>query len=98
MVKDGYKFAAPPLSCGLVALFFHWNWLGGVLLGLSAFVLYFFRDPQRTIPAGPEAMVSPADGRIMEVVEDALYGIQGGRISVFLSISDVHLKPTPVAG
>jgi len=69
MIKDGYKFAAPPLLCGLLALFFHWNWLGGVLLVLGAVVLYFFRDPQRTIPTDPEAIVSPADGRIMEVVE-----------------------------
>src|SRR5258706_5942541 len=98
MIKDGYKFAAPPLLCGLVALFFHRNWLGGVLLVLGTFVLYFFRDPQRTIPTDPEAIVSPADGRIMEVVEEAFDGIPGRRISVFLSIFDVHVNRTPVAG
>src|SRR5258708_9867754 len=98
MIKDGYKFAAPPLLCGLVALFFHRNWLGGVLLVLGAFVLYFFRDPQRTIPSDPEAIVSPADGRIMEVVEEAFGGVPGRRISVFLSIFDVHVNRTPVAG
>ena len=98
MVKDGYKFAAAPLLLGLVALAFHWNWLGGVLLVLGAFVLYFFRDPQRTIPPDPDAIVSPADGRIMEVVEESLAGMPGRRISVFLSIFDVHVNRTPVAG
>jgi phosphatidylserine decarboxylase len=98
MVKDGYKFAAAPLLCGLTALFLHWNWLGGVLLALGAFVLYFFRDPQRTIPSDPDAIVSPADGRIMEVVEEPLGGTPGCRISVFLSIFDVHVNRTPVAG
>jgi phosphatidylserine decarboxylase len=98
MVKDGYKFAAAPLLCGLVVLFLHWNWLGGVLLVLGAFVLYFFRDPQRTIPADPDAIVSPADGRVMEVVEEPFGGTPGCRISVFLSIFDVHVNRTPVAG
>ena len=98
MVKDGYKFAAAPLLLGLVALAFHWNWLGGVLLVLGGFVLYFFRDPQRAIPPDPDAIVSPADGRIMEVVEESFAGMPGRRISVFLSIFDVHVNRTPVAG
>jgi len=98
MVKDGYKFAAPPLLCVLLALFFHWYWLGGVLLVLGAFVLYFFRDPQRTIPTDPDVIVSPADGHIIEVVEEALGAIPGQRISIFLSIFDVHVNRSPVAG
>ena len=98
MVKDGYKFAAAPLLLGPVALAFHWNWLGGVLLVLGVFVLYFFRDPQRAIPPDPDAIVSPADGRIMEVVEESFAGMPGRRISVFLSIFDVHVNRTPVAG
>jgi phosphatidylserine decarboxylase len=98
MVKDGYKFAAAPLLFGLLALAFHWNWLGGIFLVLGAFVLYFFRDPQRAIPPDPDAIVSPADGRVTEVVEEAFGGAPGRRISVFLSIFDVHVNRTPVAG
>jgi phosphatidylserine decarboxylase len=98
MVKDGYKFAAAPLLFGLLALVFHWNWPGGILLVLGAFVLYFFRDPQRTIPPDADAIVSPADGRIVEIVEEALGGAPGRRISIFLSIFDVHVNRTPVAG
>jgi len=98
MVADGYKFAAAPLLFGMVALGFHWNWLGGVLLVLGAFVLYFFRDPERTPPSDPELIVSPADGRVMEVVEEARGECPGRRISVFLSIFDVHVNRAPVAG
>jgi len=98
MVADGYKFAAAPLLFGMVALGFHWNWLGGVLLALGAFVLFFFRDPERTPPSDPDLIVSPADGRVMEVVEEARGETPGRRISVFLSIFDVHVNRAPVAG
>ena len=84
MVRDGYKFAAPPLVLGLVALCFGllWTpaaWVGVVLLFLAAFVVYFFRDPQRVIPGDPAAIVSPGDGRVMEVVEETLDGRAGRR-------------------
>lgn len=98
MVKDGYKFAAVPSLVGIVALLLHWNWLGGVLVFLGLFVMFFFRDPERTPPADQEMIVSPADGRIMEVVEEARGGKPGRRISVFLSIFDVHVNRSPVAG
>jgi phosphatidylserine decarboxylase len=98
MIKDGYKFAAPPLVLGIAALLFHWNWLGAVLIFLGAFVLYFFRDPDRTPPSDPDSIVSPADGRIMEVVEESREGTPGRRISIFLSIFDVHVNRATVAG
>ena len=98
MVKDGYKFAAVPLVSAAIAGAFHWYWLGGVLLLLGAFVLFFFRDPDRTIPSDPAAILSPADGRVMEVVEEARGGIPGRRISIFLSIFDVHVNRAPVEG
>lgn len=98
MVKDGYKFAAGPILLGLVAAGLHWNWLAGVLIFLGIFVLFFFRDPQRIPPPDEETIVSPADGRVMEVVEESLNGHPGLRISVFLSVFDVHVNRTPVAG
>jgi phosphatidylserine decarboxylase len=98
MIKDGYKFAAGPLVVGVIAVGLHWNWLGGVLIFLGLFVMFFFRDPQRTPPPDPDTIVSPADGRVMEVVEEPLNGKPGRRISVFLSIFDVHVNRSPVAG
>jgi phosphatidylserine decarboxylase len=98
MVKDGYKFASGPILLGLVAAGLHWNWTAGVLIFLGIFVLFFFRDPQRTPPADEDTIVSPADGRVMEVVDESLNGQPGRRISVFLSIFDVHVNRSPVAG
>ncbi|HEV7968456.1 MAG TPA: phosphatidylserine decarboxylase family protein [Candidatus Acidoferrales bacterium] len=98
MVKDGYKFAAPPLLAGIVAVVLHWHWLGGVLIFLGLFVMFFFRDPERMSPRDQDIIVSPADGRVMEVVEELLEGRPGQRISVFLSIFDVHVNRSPVAG
>ncbi len=98
MIKDGYKFAAGPLLAGAFAAGLHWNWLGGVLIFLGLFVLFFFRNPKRTPPADPETIVSPADGRIMEIVEESRDAKPGRRISVFLSIFDVHVNRSPVAG
>jgi phosphatidylserine decarboxylase len=98
MVKDGYKFAAAPLLIGIVAVLLHWTWFGAVLIFLAFFVLFFFRDPERTPPADQDTIVSPADGRIMEVVEESRDGKPGQRISVFLSIFDVHVNRSPVAG
>jgi phosphatidylserine decarboxylase len=98
MVKDGYKFAAAPLLLGVIAIGFHWFWAGGTLILLGVFVLFFFRDPQRTPPSDPDCIVSPGDGRVMEVVEEARGELAGRRISIFLSIFDVHVNRSPVAG
>jgi phosphatidylserine decarboxylase len=98
MVKDGYKFASAPLLLGIVALAFHWAWLGAALLLLGLFVLFFFRDPERKPPDDPAMIVSPADGRVMEIVAESNGGQPGRRISIFLSILDVHVNRSPVTG
>lgn len=97
MVKDGYRFALPPLILGIVLLVFRW-WWAAVLIVLGLFVLYFFRDPERRIPADPEAVVSPADGRVVEIVDEPNGRRPGKRVSIFLSIFDVHVNRAPVAG
>lgn len=98
MIKDGYKFASGPLVVGIIGVALRWNWLGGILILLGLFILFFFRDPQRTPPADPDTIVSPADGRVMVIVEEPHKGKPGHRISVFLSIFDVHVNRSPVAG
>ena len=98
MVKTGLVFAAVPglAGAGLLA----WGWLpaGLVLVGLAAFVLFFFRDPERSIPAAAGAIVSPADGRVLGVDEETRDGQAFTRISIFLSIFDVHVNRSPIAG
>jgi phosphatidylserine decarboxylase len=98
MVKEGYYFGLPPLVLGGVAFLLHWTIAGIVLLGLAAFVFYFFRDPKRLIPSEPGAVVSPADGRILVVTDEANSGVAGTRISIFLAIWNVHVNRSPAAG
>jgi len=68
---------------------------------LVVFALFFFRDPERTGPRGGHLIVAPADGKIVEIVHtDAGEYLQGNclRISIFLSIFDVHVNRAPVSG
>lgn len=98
MVKEGYWFASPPVLFGILALGLHWNWLGGIFIALGIFILFFFRDPERTPPADPNIIVSPADGRVVGIVEETFDGKPGHRISVFLSVFNVHVNRSPVGG
>jgi len=68
---------------------------------LTIFTIFFFRDPDRTIPLAPNLLVAPADGKIVAV--DTLethphVGAQVLKVSIFLSIFDVHVNRTPIAG
>ena len=98
MVKDAYKFALPPLIAGAGCLIPGWRVLGALLIFLGLFVFYFFRDPQREIRSDPSAVVSPADGHVLEIVDESLDGVMGHRISIFLAIWDVHVQRAPVSG
>jgi len=79
-----------------------WLWiLAGPLLIVWLFVLAFFRDPHRAIPDEPGLMVSPADGRVTHVERIDHHEAIGGpaiRISIFLSIFNVHINRSPCAG
>lgn len=98
MVRDGYKFVWPPLLLGVLALFVGWRLAGVFLLALALFVVYFFRDPERVPPATPGIVVSPADGRVMEIVKEPWDGRAGQRISIFLAVWNVHVNRSPMAG
>ncbi len=98
MVKDAYKFAVPPILAGAACLFFGWKFSAAVLIALGGFIFYFFRDPERTIPADPTMIVSPADGKVVEIISEDLDSRSGRRISIFLSIWNVHVQRAPVAG
>lgn len=98
MVKDGY-FYGVGLLVAAALLFWLTSWpLALVPVLLAAFFLWFFRDPQRTIPAGPGLVVSPGDGLVTETIR--LETPQGPRqrISIFLSVFDVHVNRSPIGG
>ncbi|MGA8101471.1 MAG: phosphatidylserine decarboxylase family protein [Candidatus Acidiferrales bacterium] len=98
MVKDAYRFALPLLVLGLILLRVGWKWPAGVFLILGVFVCYFFRNPDRVIPAEPDAVVSPADGKVVVIVDEPMGTRPGQRISIFLSVFNVHVNRAPVAG
>jgi phosphatidylserine decarboxylase len=101
MVKEGIPFVLATL---LIAVFFAflYYWMGGatpligvVLFGLlTIFMAYFFRDPERQIPAEAGIVVSAADGRVTRVETRD----NGKFVSVFLSPLDVHVNRAPIAG
>jgi len=101
--RDGHKFVA--IAAGVTVLLFlvapPLGWIGAIA---TAFCAYFFRDPDRVVPQRPGLVVSPADGKISaiaELVPPRELGLGGERltrVSVFLSVLDVHIVRTPVAG
>jgi len=93
MVVDGIYYALGLTAGGLLVSYLSRPVFGLPLFILALFCLYFFRDPDRTVPAGPYA-VSPADGKIVVVKpEDG-----GTRISIFLNVFDVHVNRSPIPG
>lgn len=98
MVKEGYYFGLPLAAIGITAFAFGWWAAGAVAFFLAAFVSYFFRDPERGVPEEAGAVVSPADGRVVVVKDEALSGRPGQRISIFLAIWNVHVNRSPAAG
>jgi phosphatidylserine decarboxylase len=99
MVRDGYIYG---LSMLLVAGLVAWatgNWAWGIApVLLAAFFLWFFRDPERTIPAGAGLIVSPGDGLVTETVALATPEGPRQRISIFLNVFNVHVNRSPIGG
>jgi phosphatidylserine decarboxylase len=93
LVKYGYYYAAVLIAGSLAVTFLaSWPWALPFYI-LAAFCLYFFRDPERKIPAGPVA-VSPADGKVVVITPEN----GGTRVSIFLNVFDVHVNRTPIPG
>jgi phosphatidylserine decarboxylase len=99
MVRDGYIYS---LSLVVVAALVAWatgSWIwASVPILLAAFFLWFFRDPQREIPDGKGLIVSPGDGLVTETAAISTPGGPRQRISIFLSVFDVHVNRAPIAG
>ncbi len=88
-----------PLLLALCAALFGLWWLALPLLLVTAFMAYFFRDPQRTSPAEANIVVAPADGRVTHAGPVMPDEPQGPRVvSIFLSPLDVHINRAPIAG
>jgi len=84
-----------------VAVSFVSMWLSLIFLALFLFTIAFFRDPNRPVPAGPNLIVAPADGRVRDIVEldeKEILKTKTRRVGIFLSIFDVHTNRAPIDG
>ena len=99
MVRDGYIYGLSLLAVAVVLAWATGNWAWGIApVLLAAFFLWFFRDPRRTIPAGPGLIVSPGDGLVSETVTINTPQGPRQRISIFLSVFNVHVNRSPIGG
>jgi len=99
MVRDGYIYGLSLLAVAVVLAWATGNWAWSIApVLLAAFFLWFFRDPERTIPTGPGLVVSPGDGLVTETASIATPDGPRQRISIFLSVFDVHVNRSPIAG
>jgi phosphatidylserine decarboxylase len=100
--KDGLIFILPTLAVSGILFLLRFSWTGTFVLLVAAFIVYFFRDPEREIPAGERVVLSPADGKIVTIKPfpdwRGPFGESLVRISIFLSVFDVHVNRAPIAG
>ena len=104
IAPEGRVFVAVPLVLAVLALATAgagggvFGWMGWTLLAGAGFAAFFFRDPERRAPGDAAAILAPADGRVTEAgpADEGEPGTQ--RVSIFLSIFDVHINRAPAAG
>ena len=100
IAKDGYVFIFPLAVLTGIFWALSWFWVTGLFVGLFLFVTWFFRDPERSVPEDPNAIVSPGDGKIVEIIseKDPLLDEAYTRVSIFLNVFNVHVNRVPISG
>jgi len=99
VAAEGWPFILPPAAAAAVAAGMGWGYAAIVFAVVALAFLGFFRDPDRTAPDLPGAVLAPADGRVMGITElvDPWVG-PAARVSIFLSPLDVHVNRAPIGG
>ena len=102
VAKEGIPFISIGCLLTLILILFAFYWLSALSAILTIFVIYFFRDPERTSEAPESAVLSPADGKVCQIKkinkQENPLGENALRISVFMSIFNVHVNRIPMAG
>jgi phosphatidylserine decarboxylase len=101
VAAEGWPFIGPLALITALLFAFGLRTTGYVFLVLTLFVLFFFRDPERDVPAGRELVVSPADGRVIvvkDVYEPDYLKQEVKQVSIFLSVFNVHVNRAPLGG
>src|SRR5262249_20097688 len=94
ILKDAFRFLIPLFVSAALAFVLGLYPAAFLVMLLAAFVAFFFRNPKREIPSDPRVIVSPADGRVVKVERVG----KVTKLSIFLSIFDVHVNRSPMAG
>ena len=100
VAREGWPFLAIAFLVSLLVTFFTAWWWSIPFWAATVFILQFFRDPGREVPDDPRAVVSPADGRIVEVgrAQDPYLKRDALKVSVFMNVFNVHSNRSPVDG
>jgi phosphatidylserine decarboxylase len=101
VAAEGWPFILPLAVITALLFALGWKQTGIVVLVLTLFVLFFFRDPERTVPEGRGMVVSPADGRVImikDLFEPTYLKQDVKQISIFLSVFNVHVNRSPIEG
>lgn len=98
MVRDGYYYGFVLLGAAVLL-----GWLttpvwAAIPVLLACFFMWFFRDPERAIPAEPGLVVAPADGKVTALAPAILNGKEYTRLSIFLNVFNVHVNRSPMGG
>ena len=99
--KDILRFLLPAAALAVVCFAAGWIAAGIVLCAVALFLLYFFRDPRRDMAVMEDAVISPADGKVVgveTVAEPEYLGGEAKKISIFLNLFNVHMNYSPVSG
>ena len=94
IVRDAFRFLIPLAILAILAFAFGSIIPGALSILLFAFVAFFFRNPRRAIPEDPRVIVSPADGKVVKLERAG----QVTKMSIFLSLFNVHVNRSPIAG
>lgn len=101
VAAEGYPFIGYSAFLTLVSAVLGFPWVTLVLLGVTTFILMFFRDPERTTPEIDRGVISPADGRIIfleQVRDDRFSDDEVLKISIFMNVFNVHVNRIPFPG
>ena len=101
IAREGWPYILVLLTAMVLLFAFRFQVTGVIVLILALFTTFFFRDPEREIPEGPRLVLSPADGKVVQVLrapDDHPLGKGSTQVSIFLSIFDVHINRSPIQG
>ncbi len=102
IAREGYAFIIPPFLIAFGFWWYSYPWISSVFLLISVGIALFFRNPERTTLEDPATVLSPADGRVVQIESNVksrnIPERSFKRISIFMSVFNVHINRWPISG